>query len=288
MLKHRIISGSLAGGLAVLAFTCLPVYVGVVALLVLSTLAQREFYAIMHAAGFPVFRVLGTILGTLLVLISFLSEQMNWAGSVRWAPVITYVCIIAVFCRQLWQEKNDKPIETVACTLLGVLYVPFLLNFFVRLCFTWREGGLSDPVGLTGGLLGVYLVAVVKFTDIGAFFTGRRFGKHKMFPRISPAKTWEGFAGGVAAAVLVSVGFFMATRGAFGTIPFRLHDALILGVLLALVGVVGDLFESMLKRASGIKDSGDSIPGMGGLLDVLDSLLFSVPLMYGYVILFLI
>ena len=179
-------------------------------------------------------------------------------------------------------------IETVACTLLGVLYVPFLLNFFVRLCFTWREGGLSDPVGLTGGLLGIYLVAVVKFTDIGAFFTGRRFGKHKMFPRISPAKTWEGFAGGVAAAVLVSVGFFMATRGAFGTIPFRLHDALILGVLLALVGVVGDLFESMLKRASGIKDSGDSIPGMGGLLDVLDSLLFSVPLMYGYVILFLI
>ena len=115
----------------------------------------------------------------------------------------------------------------MACTLLGVLYVPFLLNFFVRLCFTWREGGLSDPVGLTGGLLGIYLVSVVKFTDIGAFFTGRRFGKHKMFPRISPAKTWEGLAGGVVAAVLVSMGFFLATGGAFGTIEFRLHDALI-------------------------------------------------------------
>ncbi|MCK5528583.1 MAG: phosphatidate cytidylyltransferase [Kiritimatiellae bacterium] len=290
MLKHRISSGIIAVVVLVLSLWFLPVYIAIIGLLILSFVAQREFYAMMTAADIPVFRVIGIIVGSLMILLTFFSIQLGWSTdlAVGGESVLLFSCLIAIFLRMLWQENNPKPIETIACTLLGIFWVPFMLNFFTRLAFTWRDGGITDNLGATAVSLVAYLVVVVKSTDTGAFFVGRSFGKHKMFPRISPAKTWEGLAGGVGTAVLFSLAIFFIMKGQFGNITMRWYDSIILGVILSLAGVLGDLFESLLKRSAKVKDSGDTIPGMGGLLDMLDSLLFSIALLYGYILFFLV
>jgi phosphatidate cytidylyltransferase len=159
------------------------------------------------------------------------------------------------------------------------MYVAFLLNFFTKLLIQWGQ--------LEGRYLILYLIVVVKSTDIGAYFTGCYLGKHKLIPRISPAKTWEGCIGGVLFAMLISVVYYHTQTHRMGTLDFKLYDALILGLILSISGVVGDLIESLLKRASGVKDSGAIIQGMGGLLDVVDSLLFAAPLLYVYVLFFM-
>ena len=145
-----------------------------------------------------------------------------------------------------------------------------------------------ERISVTGQLLVFYLVAVVKCADIGAFFAGSRFGKHKLFPRISPRKTWEGLAGGVLFSVLVGNVILWLTGGTLGDIPVSGIHRLVLPFLLAVVGVIGDMFESLIKRSTGQKDSSDAIPGMGGLLDVLDSLLFGAPVLYAYLHIFLV
>jgi phosphatidate cytidylyltransferase len=127
----------------------------------------------------------------------------------------------------------------------------------------------------------LYLLAVTKFTDAGAYVVGRVLGKHKMIPRISPGKTWEGFVGGLVASVSMSVLLPKLMPG--GLKGFTLVDSLVLGILLSLASVVGDLAESLVKRDAHVKDSGHIIPGIGGVLDLIDSLLFTAPVFYFYV-----
>jgi len=123
-------------------------------------------------------------------------------------------------------------------------------------------------------------VLVTKLSDCGAYFVGSLIGKHKMIPRISPGKTWEGFGGAVVVSTIASVVF---VNLAHHKMPeMRLVDAIVLGILLSIAAVIGDLIESLFKREAGVKDSGKLFPGIGGILDLLDSLLFNAPIMYIY------
>ena len=284
MLKHRIFSGCLIGGALVLAVSYLSPLGMWLVLVVVASQAQLEFYAMMNAGGIPVFRVLGTVCGVLLISVTFFGLCRLIDAGHEWESFVMLASLIAVFIRQLPQKHNPKPLETIGCTLLGIWYVSYLLNFFVRLAFSWDGGGYGSGEGVvaTGRLMVLYLVVVVKMADIGAYCVGRICGRHKLFPRISPGKTWEGFLGGTAFAVGASLLFAAAGGGRIGSIGFSVGHAVVLGCLLACAGTVGDLFESLLKRASGIKDSSSAIPGMGGILDVLDSLLFSAPVLYVY------
>jgi phosphatidate cytidylyltransferase len=152
-----------------------------------------------------------------------------------------------------------------------------------RLLLAWeRATAWNGVLAVTGRLLVLYLVLVVKCADVGAFFCGTLFGRHKLLPRISPGKTWEGLFGGLAAGTAGSLGFAWAAGGRLGDVPLGLTHAVVLGFLLSAAGVVGDLFESLLKRAAGAKDSGSWIPGFGGVLDVLDSVLFAAPVLFIY------
>ncbi|MBT3193352.1 MAG: phosphatidate cytidylyltransferase [Verrucomicrobia bacterium] len=290
MLKKRIMSGLLLGGMCIAVANYLPSPACWLLLVGIAALAQYEFYGMLDKAGLPVFRVVGMLSGAAVISATFWTigpEAEQLAAGYRWENLVILLTVMAVFMRQFPQKNNHKPIITIAVTLLGVWYVAFLLNYLTRLAFGWRDDGMMHAVGPTGRMMVIYLVAVVKMSDVGAFFTGRKLGKHKLFPRLSPKKTIEGLAGGVVSSILVSLGFFWLTDGALGKVQFAFHDALILGMILPVVGVLGDLFESLLKRAAGIKDSGTIIPGMGGVLDVLDSLLFGAPVLYAYVSLFL-
>jgi phosphatidate cytidylyltransferase len=126
----------------------------------------------------------------------------------------------------------------------------------------------------------LYFILVTKFSDLGAYCVGSLIGKHKMIPRISPGKTWEGFGGAIVVSTLVSLVFaHLAGPRLYG---MNWMHAVILGVLLSTAAVVGDLIESIFKREAKVKDSGHWFPGIGGILDLMDSLLFNAPLMYLY------
>jgi phosphatidate cytidylyltransferase len=157
--------------------------------------------------------------------------------------------------------------------MLGLLYVPFLFNFVALLAF--MPGDLAQ-----NRFLLIYLLAVTKFSDVGAYVVGSLIGRHKMIPRISPGKTWEGFAGAIVTSLAISIALTMIMDGR--THLLTLTSAVILGIILPLVSVVGDLAESVVKRDASIKDSGHTIPGIGGALDLIDSILFTAPVLYFY------
>ena len=170
--------------------------------------------------------------------------------------------------------EGTKTLTGVAVTSLGVIYIAVMFSFMSRLLFV--------PIGdepVPGAWLVIWLAAVTKFTDMGAYITGSLIGKHKMIPHISPKKTWQGFAGGLLFAQLAGCGLFalmpgkLCVLGSWGWVVG-------LGLLLALVAVIGDLAESVIKRSMGIKDSGKALPGIGGALDLIDSLCFTAPVLY--------
>jgi phosphatidate cytidylyltransferase len=173
-------------------------------------------------------------------------------------------------------QGHGKSLVDLAVSCLGVGYLGTLLAILVALR-QWG-GGEAGLVALAS------VVLVVKASDIGQYAIGRWLGKHKLAPRLSPGKTWEGFAGGIAASVLMAaVGgpYLLGLQGGEVLAGSGGSAALVLyGIVLAVAGVFGDLAESLLKREAQLKDSSDWMPGFGGVLDLLDSLLFAGPVAY--------
>ncbi|MDZ4815727.1 MAG: phosphatidate cytidylyltransferase [Verrucomicrobiota bacterium] len=188
--------------------------------------------------------------------------------------IVTILSVWVLFA-SLWRSGERSPLETVGGTLSGFIYVPWLWHFLSLLVFA--VPGLTTK---EGGHLLLYLLIVTKFTDMGALLTGMAFGRHKMSPKISPKKTWEGFAGGIVLSVASSFALKMILGDNLPVISVA--SSIYLGLILALSSVAGDLAESLLKRGANIKDSGSIVPGIGGVLDLIDSLLFTAPILYLY------
>jgi phosphatidate cytidylyltransferase len=179
--------------------------------------------------------------------------------------------VISLLVSQAFRFKADfsKMLTGVGVTMLGVIYIAFLGGFFVA-----TRMGFDNRVDLSSHLLG-YFFLVVFLSDIGAYFAGRAFGTHKFAPAISPGKTVEGLIGGLLAA---AAGAAVATAWFFPELPYKW--SIPLAIVLAGVGVLGDLAESAMKRGAGAKDAASILPGHGGFLDRLDSLLFGAPILY--------
>ncbi|PYJ97289.1 MAG: hypothetical protein DME23_16325 [Verrucomicrobia bacterium] len=181
------------------------------------------------------------------------------------------IFVLGLCVRQFVSTHNTAGILAISTTLFGLMYVPWLLNFIQKINFFPKANGTFYVL---------YFILVTKFSDTGAYAVGSLIGKHKMIPRISPGKTWEGFAGAVAVSTLASLLFAYFTGERLTGMNWK--HAVILGILLSTSAVIGDLIESLFKREAGVKDSGQYFPGIGGILDLLDSLLFNAPLMYLY------
>lgn len=282
-LTCRLCSGLVLSALFLLLLFLAPSLTVCALLCTVAVAGLLEFYALLGAQGIPSFRILGLMASVFIIAatwLSFTSGTAVLAGEHE--QTLLFVSILAILVRQFPQKNNGQPLATVSCTLFGILYVPFLFNYFTKLAFTWETPDWISPLGGTGQRLLVYLVAVVKLNDIGAYLIGSRFGRHKLIPRISPGKTWEGFFGGTAFGLLASLAIHRLWGGRLGLLSFSAPDAVWLGLLLPIFGTVGDLSESLLKRTAGFKDTGRLVPGMGGVLDVLDSLLFAAPILYLY------
>jgi phosphatidate cytidylyltransferase len=252
-------------------------YVFIAIMMVLAAMGLIEFYDMALKRNLVCFRNWGIVGGIMLMLGTFLhfSGRLGlWETPARvndFETSFLIVFVLGLCIRQFVSRSNTAGILAISVTLFGLMYVPWLLNFIQKINFF---------PGVNGPFYVLYFILVTKFSDTGAYAVGSLFGKHKMIPRISPGKTWEGFAGAILVSTAASVTFaHLAGDRLYG---MNWIHAVILGVILSISAVVGDLIESLFKREAGVKDSGTHFPGIGGILDLLDSLLFNAPLMYVY------
>jgi len=251
------------------------VFVLLMGLLAFAGLA--EFYGLAEKRGIACFKWCGLAGGVLLMIGTFLNLTGHLGTNDSPARVNDFetgfliLFVLGLCVRRFVSKTNTTGILTISTTLFGLMYVPWLLNFIQKINFF---------PGVEGKYFLLYFILITKFSDMGAYVVGSLIGKHKMIPRISPGKTWEGFGG----AIVVSTGASLAFVHFFGAHMFGMRPlhAVILGVVLSSTAVIGDLIESLFKREAGVKDSGSFFPGIGGILDLLDSLLFNAPIMYLY------
>jgi phosphatidate cytidylyltransferase len=260
-------------------------------LLLMSCACQYEFYQMMKRNGHPVSRSGGMFMGVVWLTACYAFPPYaarTLPMGHQFETLVIAALVFALLLRVLFDARIRKPVEHIGVTLLGFFYLPFMLSFFIRLAQWGADQMFEIPPARVGVFLAMYLAAVVKFSDVGAFTVGVTMGRHKMFPRISPKKSWEGLAGGLAASMAVSVGMVLAAKR-FACLPggplaeLSVGHALALGAVLGAGGVLGDLVESMFKRSVNTKDSAGLLPGgAGGILDMFDSLTFTPAVLYFY------
>jgi phosphatidate cytidylyltransferase len=279
----RLISSILLWAVLLSVLFFLPAPASALLCCLVSTLALWEFYDMLLHGGKKCgkrFWIVGGIIlssGTWY----FCANRPEFTTEFEITALI--LLVLVMFLRQLGDRTNTDNIQMISNTLFGILYIPLLFNFLPKIKYMYSgANGDSGP----GWLLVFLLVAVTKFCDTGAYLIGRLFGRHKMIPRISPNKTWEGVLGGFVVAVAASISVFYYLEDRISAIGFNQTHAVILGVLLGGLGILGDLGESLLKRDAQVKDSGELVPGIGGILDLIDSLLFTAPALYIYLVLF--
>ena len=231
----------------------------------MSVLTLYEFYAMLGHMELAPFNRLGLALGAAITLAPRYFEPNVTAGELLALGVIVFSV------RILGEREPQNRVETLCWTLFGLVYVPFMLHFLVRIVL------LSRPLPHTGLVLGVWLLAVTKFCDMGALLTGLAIGRHRMAPANSPKKTWEGVVGGLVASVAVGIALAWGCRAHLPA-GFTPLVAAATAVPLAGLAIVSDLVESIIKRRADIKDTGHSIPGIGGMFDLSDSLILTAPL----------
>jgi phosphatidate cytidylyltransferase len=280
-------------------------YIGLVA--VLMVIATLEYFRMVKAAGVKCFPRFGMLLavGYSALLYWMLTGAIGagriamggphghattvvinpFAGGPAWFDgAAIFVAIAGAFTLQLRHPiRGLEPLQAVAANLLGFVYIAFLFNFAARIVFSVPGAG-----EVPGAMVLLWMIAVTKFTDMGAYITGSMIGRHKMIPHVSPGKTWEGFGGAIFFALLAGCGLYALCKDDMPNFATGLHvlggwpQVIVLSVVLALLAVVGDLAESVVKRSLGAKDSGNMLPGIGGSLDLIDSLCFTAPVVYFY------
>lgn len=237
--------------------------------ILLGVLAAREMAAILASKGVEAskrmmtFAAASGLLVSCLVPVSF--SAMNSAAMMGSVAAIVLVTSLGFYSRH---KTTEGVVAATGGVMLAFVYLGLMFGFLPAIR---REHS---------AWILLWILLVTKSCDIGAYFTGKAIGRHKLIPWLSPGKTWEGLAGGVVFAAAVSwAGLLLLERAKVCAMP-PLIWALLPGVVFAVVGQAGDLLESMLKRDAGMKDSGRTLPGFGGVLDVLDSPLLVAPLAY--------
>jgi len=252
-------------------------------------LAQRELYGLIEDKGARPVVGLGLAAGAALPVVAYIGNEYH-------ATVLMTATLLVVMVAQLRRRQVTEAMASISGTFFGVFYVGWLfshtipLRFFTERIVADEGAAAATTLGLvpeTGAFLLVYCLTVVVLCDTGAYFAGRAYGKRKLAPSISPGKTVEGAIGGLLAGTLGGA----AMKGLFDLVWPELTAVLSWGLVfafgppIAAAGIVGDLVESMLKRDAQVKDAGALLPGMGGILDRIDSPLLGIPMMY-YLMLF--
>jgi phosphatidate cytidylyltransferase len=248
--------------LSLITFFCTAYYFlcGVFATM-LILVGLYEFFYMVEKKGVRLFKPLGLLVGGLIpVTIYFrFSIQEGWQFS------FVVIALFVLFLLELTKKDTHQAILSISATVFGIIYISWCFSFIIRV----RQ--LPEGAALTG-----FLILVTKSSDVGAYLWGKRFGKTSLIKRVSPGKSLEGAVGGFFTSLCVGIicSFFITSIGFL--------EKFFLIIILAFLSQLGDLFESLLKRDCQVKDSGKLLPGMGGILDVIDSLIFTAPTFYLY------
>ncbi|MCM8794716.1 MAG: phosphatidate cytidylyltransferase [Candidatus Omnitrophica bacterium] len=267
----RLITGSLLIGMIIGVLFFCPLWMFGLVTMFFTGAGLYEFFQLLEKKGIIIDRWIGLGIG-LLIPFSILWRFQSTKG---WELFFMMAAFFILFLLQLRRRDSSHTIVGISTALFGIFYVSWCFSFLIKLRFISAVSG--DGVVTDGRWLVALLLLSTKGGDIGAYAVGSLIGRHALIPRISPSKTWEGMFGGL----LFSIGGALVLKPWLAAIP-AWHLA-VLGVLLGIGGQLGDLSESMIKRDCQVKDSGQLLPGMGGVLDVLDSLLFASPLCYFYI-----
>ncbi|MDP9175391.1 MAG: phosphatidate cytidylyltransferase [Planctomycetota bacterium] len=246
-------------------------------LMLLLPLAVTEMARLLTAENVRPYRFIAALGCGLLIVHAFFT-QFPWFQHIStstMAFIIVFVMLLAAL-RRASQRQTQEAITHMAGTVLAMLYLGGLGWFLLALRVKHSTDQLHGFQGSTQAV--VMILLVVKFTDIGAYFGGRALGRHKLIPWLSPGKTWEGLACGLAVAALVGLGCAALWPAAMATVSGG--KAMLFGAIIGGVGQAGDLLESLMKRDAEVKDSGKLVPGFGGLLDIIDSPLLAAPFAY--------
>ena len=220
-----------------------------------------EFFMMVEKKGISIYKYFGIGMGVVIPL----SIAFHFEATKKWELLFMVMALVFLILMQFKRRNNSGAVVAISTTIFGILYISWFLSFLIKI--RYLENGL--------GLLALLLLAT-KLGDIGAYLVGTRFGKTPLMPRISPKKSIEGAVGGLIFSVI----------GAVICHPFVNFDyphLLFFGFSLGILAQLGDLSESLMKRDCQVKDSGNIFPGMGGILDLIDSLIFTAPAFYFYV-----
>jgi len=225
--------------------------------------AVWEYYHLARVKGFDPLDTFGVMATVIYVIAVFVGTQV---GALSFLP---YAALLFILTGAFgyFAVRGVNPIGNLAVSLFGLIYLAIPLSVLVNINYFFPENSAHD-----GRLWVLYTLAVAKCGDMGAYFSGKAFGRHPFAPYISPKKTWEGALGGLLFGLLASFCFVKF-------LPLSFLEATFLGAAISILAQFGDLAESILKRDAGVKDS-NQLPGLGGALDMVDSLVFTVPLVY--------
>jgi phosphatidate cytidylyltransferase len=281
----RIISGIIASAILIVLLL-LPSYVLAIAALAASIIGLFEFSNAMKKRNINIDLPVSVISAVIIMgkaygvtipaeLFPELSGILKKIFAANNLNAFLYILILYLFCRIIF-GRTECQVGDIAYTLLGIIYIPFLLSFAIM------------TRNLERGFEFIWLVLIGSImTDVFAYFVGVSLGKNKIIPHISPKKTIEGSIGGAIGCMLIMMLYGKVIMNRMGAAPISLYHFAVMGFLCGVVAQFGDWAASAIKRYSGIKDFGNLIPGHGGIMDRVDSILFVSPLVYIYVSLFL-
>ena len=272
MFEHRLLSSLCLILTVTLLIFLAPwqLFLGICILLVY--LAQIEFYRMMTQRGLEPLVFLGIVSGIAVQAAQFFAiGHPSLEKNIDLTSLTYFLILSGIFLGVLGRFGKISVLSSMASTWLGVFYVAWLFSYVIKIRYF---------PGVLGNWFLLFALLTTKSTDIAAYLIGSAFGKRKLIPMISPKKTVEGALGGIFGAGLAGSLFFWIWHQELS--PFSWRDILFLSIVFGFLAQVGDIVESSMKRDAQIKDSGAVFPGMGGVLDVLDSLLLTCPLMYFY------
>jgi phosphatidate cytidylyltransferase len=258
-------------------------------LAVVSAIGAWEFYRIARGAGARPLDDAGIALAGVVPL----AIHANYLGVFTVRPALAALVMLVLLGSTIWLRGVDgRPLSAAAVTILGVLYTGGMLGFGYAIRYHDTVVGY-DLVGAShlgigslavrvppGGVLLIFPLVITWASDIGAYFVGRTIGGRKLIPTVSPGKTVAGAVGGLVASMLVSYVYARGVLAPAAHLGFTPWGALLFGAIISVAAQIGDLFESLIKREGGVKDSSRIIPGHGGILDRFDSLIFVLPVAY--------
>jgi phosphatidate cytidylyltransferase len=259
MLTKRIISSAIIIGIIV--GTIFIDWLCSLLIIVFIIIGLYEFFTICEHKGINIYKYFGIGMGIVIPL----SIMSHFEPTKGWELLFIVLALFFLILMQFRRRQNSGVIVDISTTLFGILYVSWFFSFLIKIRYL--------PSGI--GLLSTVLL-ITKLGDIGAYIVGMRFGKTPLIPRISPKKSVEGSIGGLLFSIsgaLVSKAF----------LHFSYLHLISMGIFLGILGQLGDLSESLIKRDCEVKDSGNIFPGLGGVLDAIDSLLFTAPAFYFYI-----